>query len=581
MMKQSRSLALLWLAVPWLVWGRGLEASTSTTALAPWVTEFVSDVEAVRRALVVPWSEESIDREEALLGDWRRRVEAIDFEGLDADGRMDWLLFNRHLEAERARLILERRQLLELAEALPFRHELQRLQQGRWQQAVVDPAAMAGVLDGALTSVKDVRRRVQEGRDGSGPKNPAPVLVLSPVMAIRTALVIDDLHASLREWFSFYDGFVPEFSWWVRRPYQALETGLDDYAKYLRTEVAGLKGEPDDPLLGEPAGAPAIAQQIAAEWIPQTADELIAVGERELAWCEVEMRKAAAEMGLGDDVAAALAKIKTLHVAPGAQPALVTQEAERAIAFIKERSLLTIPPLCEETWRLAMLTPEAQKTLPYAVYSSPRIMVAYAHEAMDHEDKMMSMRGNNQPSLHLVTPHELIPGHHLQGFMAQRHQPHRQRFATPFFVEGWALHWEMRFWDLAYSKTPEERLGMLFWRRHRCARIIVSLNFHLGRTTPGEMVDFLVTRIGHEKTAATSEVRRYINGSYSPLYQAAYMIGGLQLRALHHEIVGGGHMTEHAFHDAVLTHGPVPIALIRARLLDETLTRDWKPARSK
>ena len=53
MMKQSRSLALLWLAVPWLVWGRGLEASTSTTALAPWVTEFASDVEAVRRALVV------------------------------------------------------------------------------------------------------------------------------------------------------------------------------------------------------------------------------------------------------------------------------------------------------------------------------------------------------------------------------------------------------------------------------------------------------------------------------------------------------------------------------------------------
>ena len=40
-------------------------------------------------------------------------------------------------------------------------------------------------------------------------------------------------------------------------------------------------------------------------------------------------------------------------------------------------------------------------------------------------------------------------------------------------------------------------------------------------------------------------------------------------------------MTEHAFHDAVLTHGPIPVSLIRARLLDETLTRDWKPARSE
>lgn len=69
-----------------------------------------------------------------------------------------------------------------------------------------------------------------------------------------------------------------------------------------------------------------------------------------LAWCEVEMRKSVTEMGLGDDVAAALAKIKTFHVAPGAQPALVAREAERAIAFIEERSLLTIPPLCEETW---------------------------------------------------------------------------------------------------------------------------------------------------------------------------------------------------------------------------------------
>jgi hypothetical protein len=269
--------------------------------------------------------------------------------------------------------------------------------------------------------------------------------------------------------------------------------------------------------------------------------------------------------------------MKAQHVPPGGQAAVVVEKALHAIDFLKARSLLTIPPLCEETWRLDMLSPDAQRTLPYAVYSSPNMLVAYAHDSMGHEDKLMSMRGNNRPSLHIVTPHELIPGHHLQGFMARRHQPHRQMFSTPFLVEGWALYWEMRLWDLGYGATPEERAGMLFWRLHRCARIIVSLNFHLGRMEPPEMIDFLVTRVGHERSAATSEVRRYINGSYGPLYQAAYMIGGLQLRDLHRDTVGAGKLSEQQFHDSVLTQGPIPIALIRAALLDEPLTRGWKP----
>ena len=37
---------------------------------------------------------------------------------------------------------------------------------------------------------------------------------------------------------------------------------------------------------------------------------------------------------------------------------------------------------------------------------------------------------------------------------------------------------------------------MLFWRKHRAARIIVSLEFHLGTMTPQEMIDFLIQRVG-------------------------------------------------------------------------------------
>jgi uncharacterized protein (DUF885 family) len=117
---------------------------------------------------------------------------------------------------------------------------------------------------------------------------------------------------------------------------------------------------------------------------------------------------------------------------------------------------------------------------------------------------------------------------------------------------------------------------MLFWRSHRAARIIFSLSFHLGTMTPQQAIDFLVDRVGHERANAAAEVRRSFNGSYSPLYQVAYMIGGLQIRALHKELVESGKMTNRQFHDAVLQGGPMPIELVRARLVNAALTRDNK-----
>ena len=68
--------------------------------------------------------------------------------------------------------------------------------------------------------------------------------------------------------------------------------------------------------------------------------------------------------------------------------------------------------------------------------------------------------------------------------------------------------------------------------------------------TPKECIDLLVDRVGHERDNATAEVRRSFTGSYGPLYQAAYLLGGLQLRALHRELVESGKMTDRAFHDA-------------------------------
>jgi uncharacterized protein (DUF885 family) len=160
--------------------------------------------------------------------------------------------------------------------------------------------------------------------------------------------------------------------------------------------------------------------------------------------------------------------------------------------------------------------------------------------------------------------------------MSERYNAHRRLFRTPFLVEGWALYWEMRLWDMGFQRSAEDRVGMLFWRAHRCARIVFSLKFHLGQMTAAEAIDYLVKRVGHERRNATAEVRRSVIGTYPPLYQAAYMLGGLQLRELQKELVGGGRMSEREFHDAVLRENAIPVEMIRASLGEGEVGREFK-----
>ena len=119
---------------------------------------------------------------------------------------------------------------------------------------------------------------------------------------------------------------------------------------------------------------------------------------------------------------------------------------------------------------------------------------------------------------------------------------------------------------------------MLFWRMHRCARIVFSIKFHLGQMTPQECIDYLVEKVGHERATAEGEVRRSFNGDYTPLYQAGYMLGALQLYALRREIVASGMMGEKEFHDSVLKENNMPIEMVRALLKGEKLTEDHKPS---
>lgn len=556
---------------------------------------YTSDRGAVSRFYELPWSDVRFERFDKLYRGWQGRLPQVDFDALNQQGRIDYVLLRNEIEAQLDQQSVERARLKEMDELLSFRGPVQELEAARWRLKSFDAQSAAAKVSELAEQVKKLKERVEKGKKAKADKTndtasakekeiketkdkpEEPPIKVSPALGRRAAGAVNDVKNTLKSWYTFYEGYQPDFSWWMKKPYEEANTALESYAKYLKEEIAEQKGKDEDPLLGEVLGRDALVRDIASEFLPYSPEELISIGEKEFAWCEAEMKKAAKEMGF-DDWKKALAKVKSDFVPPGEQDDFVAKCAQDALNFIRAHELVTVTPLCEEVWRLTMISPEGQKTMPYAAYGGQAVLVAYAKDEMKHDDKLMAMRGNNRHYTRIVTAHELMPGHHLQIFTAERNRPYRSLFTTPFLTEGWALYWEIRLWDMGYGQTPEDRIGMLFWRMHRCARIIVSLKYHLNQMQPKEMVDFLVERVGHEKLGATSEVRRFISGGYSPLYQAGYMIGGLQLNALRKEIVGTGKMSEKQFNDTVLTYNSMPIELIRAGMLNLPLTRETKPA---
>ncbi|HLM61397.1 MAG TPA: DUF885 family protein, partial [Pyrinomonadaceae bacterium] len=487
------------------------------------------------------------------------------FDSLNHDEQIDYLLFQNYLRHEVKELDYLGKQLDEMSALVPFSKTISDLEDSRRRLETIDSAKTAALLNELNKQILSTQTSI-EGSKIVKPKR---------TVANRAARTVGSLRATLKNWFTFHNGYDPMFTWWNSEPYKTVDASLQNYQTFLLDKLVGIKPDDKITIIGDPIGREALVQELEYEMIPYTPEELVQIANKEFAWCEGEMKKASRELGYGDDWKKALEVVKNKYVEPGKQPELIRQQAFEAIEFLEKNDLVTVPPLARESWRMEMMTPERQLVSPFFL-GGETILVSYPTATMTHEQKMMSMRGNNPHFTHAVTHHELIPGHHLQRFMMQRYRPYRDVFYTPFWMEGWALYWEFLLWDMNFNRTPEDKIGALFWRMHRCARIIFSLNFHLEKMSPQEAVDFLVNRVGHERDNATAEVRRSFAGDYGPLYQIAYMMGGLQFYNLHRELVGSKKMTNKNFHDAILKEGAIPVELVRSVLTKQKLTRDFK-----
>lgn len=538
------------------------------------IERYTTDRAGLNRSYAAPLSPTRRTRLRRHYTEWLDALQRVDFDRMSQDGRADYVLFKNHLEYELRQSDAEAKRAVEVEPLIPFAKELTELEESRRRMEPIDSPRVAALLSRLVKQIDDTRKAVEAGLKPDSDGKIAAVRIKKTI-ANRGAVAIGNLRNMLKNWYGFYNGYDPVFTWWTGEPYKQLDKALETYAGFLREKVVGVRRDDNEAIIGDPIGREALLSELAYEMIPYTPEELVTLAKREMAWCEAEMKRASRDLGYGDDWHKALEHVKTLHVEPGKQPGLIRELALEAIDFIEKHNLVTVPPLARETWRMEMMTPERQLVSPFFL-GGEVIQVSYPTNTMAHEQKMMSMRGNNIHFSRATVHHELIPGHHLQGFMTARHRTYRSPFNTAFWGEGWALYWEMLLWDLNFAKSPENRIGMLFWRMHRCARIMFSLGFHLEQMTPDQCIDLLVKGVGHELDNATAEVRRSFAGTYGPLYQCAYMLGGLQFRALHRDLVGSGKMTNRAFHDAILKENRIPVEMVRAILTKQKLTRDFK-----
>jgi uncharacterized protein (DUF885 family) len=167
--------------------------------------------------------------------------------------------------------------------------------------------------------------------------------------------------------------------------------------------------------------------------------------------------------------------------------------------------------------------------------------------------------------------HEGYPGHHLQLAIARLNKdPLRSILQDNSMVEGWALYSEGELWSHGgLGPTVEAHAATLRSFRHRIARVFYDVNIETGVWDLQRAADFK-DRAEPGRGVIDEDLLRSIQW---PTQLICYFSGRMQILALRDEYKKkmGAKYNERAFNDALLAEGSIPIALIRAKLLGETV----------
>jgi uncharacterized protein (DUF885 family) len=137
-------------------------------------------------------------------------------------------------------------------------------------------------------------------------------------------------------------------------------------------------------------------------------------------------------------------------------------------------------------------------------------------------------------------------------------------FCGGTMAEGWACYATDLMAEVG-ALTPLEEYAERYGRARMCARAVVDVEFHHGRMLFDDAVRFYRDAAGMAPGAAESEA---VKNSMFPGAALMYLVGTDAIhelrRDLMRETAGGLELRD--FHDAFLSYGSIPVALVAQQM---------------
>lgn len=166
--------------------------------------------------------------------------------------------------------------------------------------------------------------------------------------------------------------------------------------------------------------------------------------------------------------------------------------------------------------------------------------------------------------LEALTLHEAVPGHHLQGALAQELEDlpaFRQQLYISAFGEGWGLYSERLGLEAGFYEDPFSNFGRLTYEMWRACRLVVDTGIHAMGWSRERALDYLGSNTALSLHEVRTEIDRYISW---PGQALSYKIGEMKIRELREQAESelGAKFDLRAFHDVLLSQGAVPLPVL-------------------
>lgn len=160
--------------------------------------------------------------------------------------------------------------------------------------------------------------------------------------------------------------------------------------------------------------------------------------------------------------------------------------------------------------------------------------------------------------------HEGIPGHHMQLSIAQELEtlPRFRRLGGyTAYIEGWGLYSERLPKEYGFYTDPYSDFGRLAMELWRACRLVVDTGIHHKKWTREEGVAYYQNNTPNSLQDCQKMVDRHI---VMPGQATAYKVGMNEILRLRNKAKQdlGTRFDIREFHDVVLTHGAVPLAIL-------------------